>query len=167
MTEIRVILIEDDKSTRLGIEQALDLAGFKVESHPSASRALPGVTAGSAAVVVSDVKLRGIDGLELQQRLLSVDREIPVILMTGHGDIAMAVRAMQQGAYDFIEKPFPPERLVAAVQRAAEKRTLTLEVGVLQKKLKDKLAIESIILGHSSAIEQRTPNGTRPRQYGC
>jgi two-component system C4-dicarboxylate transport response regulator DctD len=153
MTEIKVILIEDDKSTRLGIEQALDLAGFKIESHPSASLALPGMTAGSAAVVVSDVKLRGIDGLELQQRLLSVDREIPVILMTGHGDIAMAVRAMRQGAYDFIEKPFPPERLVAAVQRAAEKRSLTLEVGVLQKKLKDKLAIESIILGHSSAIE--------------
>ena len=75
MTEIKVILIEDDKSTRLGIEQALDLAGFKVESHPSASLALPGVTAGSAAVVVSDVKLRGIDGLELQQRLLSVDRK--------------------------------------------------------------------------------------------
>ena len=154
MTDITVIVVEDDSDTRLGIEQSLDLSGFKVDAHANAATALTAVAPGTPAVVLSDVKLRGVDGLELQQRLSSIDSEIPVILITGHGDIAMAVHAMRQGAYDFIEKPCPPERLVAAVQRAAEKRRLTLEVGALQQKLKDKLAIEGIMLGQSSAIEQ-------------
>jgi two-component system C4-dicarboxylate transport response regulator DctD len=154
MTDIRVILIEDDPATRLGIEQSLELAGFEVDAYASAAAALPAIKPGSPAVVLSDVKLRGMDGLELQQHVSGIDREIPVILITGHGDVAMAVRAMREGAYDFIEKPSSPEQLAAAVQRAAEKRRLTLEVGVLQQKVKDKFAIEGIILGRSSAIEQ-------------
>jgi two-component system, NtrC family, C4-dicarboxylate transport response regulator DctD len=154
MTEIKVILVEDDSGTRLGIEQALELAGFDVEAYSGAAAVLPAIESGWPVVVLSDVKLRGMDGLELQLRVAALDREIPVILMTGHGDIAMAVQAMREGAYDFIEKPCPPEQLVAAVQRAAEKRRLTLELGILQQKLKDKLAIEGIILGQSSAIEQ-------------
>jgi two-component system, NtrC family, C4-dicarboxylate transport response regulator DctD len=154
MAEIKVILVEDDSDTRLGIEQSLELAGFKVDAHASAATALTAIEPGTPVVVLSDVKLRGMDGLELQQRLSGIEREVPVILMTGHGDIAMAVHAMRQGAYDFIEKPCPPERLVAAVQRAAEKRRLTLEIGALQQRLKDKIAIEGIIVGHSSAIEQ-------------
>jgi two-component system C4-dicarboxylate transport response regulator DctD len=154
MIDIDVILVEDDSITRLGIEQSLELAGLKVDAYSSAVAALPAIEPGRPTVVLSDVKLRGMDGLELQQRLLALDRDIPVILMTGHGDIAMAVRAMREGAYDFIEKPCPPEQLVAAVQRAVEKRRLTLELSVLQQKLKDKLAIEAIILGQSSAIEQ-------------
>ncbi len=154
MAEIRVVVVEDDQSTRLAVEQSLELAGFKVEAHAAAATAMQAITPGMPVVVLSDVKLRGANGLELQQRLTSLDPDIPVILMTGHGDIAMAVQAMREGAYDFIEKPCTPEQLVAAVQRAAEKRRLTLEVGVLEKKLKDKLAIERILLGQSSAIEQ-------------
>jgi two-component system C4-dicarboxylate transport response regulator DctD len=154
MTDIRVILVEDDPAARLGIQQSLELEGFKVDAYASAASALPAIKPGSPAVVLSDVKLRGMDGLELQQHVSGIDREIPVMLITGHGDVAMAVQAMREGAYDFIEKPCPPEQLVAAVQRAAEKRRLTLEVGLLQQKVKDKFAIEGIILGRSSAIEQ-------------
>ena len=154
MTEIKVVVVEDDHNTRLAVEQSLELAGFEVEAHAAAATAIQAITPGMPVVVLSDVKLRGANGLELQQRLMSLDSDIPVILMTGHGDIAMAVQAMREGAYDFIEKPCPPEQFVAAVQRAAEKRRLTLEVGLLEKKLKDKLAIEQILLGQSSAIEQ-------------
>ena len=124
MIDIKVVVVEDDHSTRLAVEQSLELAGFSVEAYAAATSAMQAIVPAMPAVVLSDVKPRGANGLELQQRLMSLDRDIPVILMTGHGDIAMAVQAMREGAYDFIEKPCPPDRLVAAVQRAAEKRVL-------------------------------------------
>ena len=79
-------------------------------------------------MVVCDVKLPGTSGTEWAQELRRLDPELPVILITGHGDIAMAVQAMREGAYDFIEKPCSSERLVSVVRRAAEKRRLVLEV---------------------------------------
>ena len=150
---VKVILIDDDKSARLGTEQALELAGLKVDSFPSASLALPQITPASSLIVVCDVLMRGMDGLELQQRLHQLDPGMPVILITGHGDVSMAVRAMRHGAYDFIEKPFAPDQLLAAVRRAVEKRRLTLELDTLQAKLKNKQAIATRILGISAAVD--------------
>src|SRR5262245_45593473 len=118
----KIILIDDDKSARLGFEQTLELAGFEVQSFPSVLLALPQIVPGANSVVVCDVMLRGMDGLELQQRLHHSDPDLPVILITGHGDVSMAVKAMRHGAYDFIEKPFAPDQLLAAVKRALEKR---------------------------------------------
>ena len=80
---VKVILIDDDKSARLGTEQALELAGLKVDSFPSASLALPQITPASSLIVVCDVLMRGMDGLELQQRLHRLDPDMPVILITG------------------------------------------------------------------------------------
>jgi two-component system, NtrC family, C4-dicarboxylate transport response regulator DctD len=150
---MKVILIDDDKNARLGTEQTLELAGFKVQSFASASQALPQIVPGASLIVVCDVMLRGMDGLELQQRLHHLDPDIPVILITGHGNVNMAVEAMRHGAYDFIEKPFAPEQLLAAVKRAADKRRLTLELDILQTKLKSKQAIAARILGVSAAID--------------
>jgi two-component system, NtrC family, C4-dicarboxylate transport response regulator DctD len=150
---VKVILIDDDKSARLGTEQTLELTGFKVESFPSATLALPQIVSGASLIVVCDVMMRGMDGLELQQRLHHLDPDLPVILITGHGDVSMAVRAMRHGAYDFIEKPFAPDQLLAAVKRAVEKRRLTLELDILQAKLKKKQAIASRILGISAAVD--------------
>src|ERR1700704_3983571 len=124
---ITVLLIEDDTSVRIGSEQALQLAGFPVESFESAERALAHIKPGMPAVIVSDVKLAGMDGLGLLRHATEVESDLPVILVTGHGDITMAVQAMRAGAYDFIEKPFASEMLVEVVGRAAEKRQLTLE----------------------------------------
>ena len=149
----KIVLIDDDKSARLGIEQTLELAGFEVQSFPSVSFALPQIMPGANSVVVCDVMLRGMDGLELQQRLHHSDPDLPVILITGHGDVSMAVKAMRHGAYDFIEKPFAPDQLLAAVKRAAAKRRLTLEVDVLQSRLKSKQQIATRILGVSRAID--------------
>lgn len=150
---MKVILIDDDKNARLGTEQTLELAGFKVQSFASASQALPQIVPGASLIVVCDVMLRGMDGLELQQRLHHLDPDIPVILITGHGNVNMAVEAMRHGAYDFIEKPFAPEQLLAAVKRAADKRKLTLELDILQTKLKNKQAIAARIPGVSAAID--------------
>ena len=123
---IKVLLIEDDVAVRIGSEQALQLAGFPVESFESAERVVASIQPGISAIVVSDVKLPGMDGLGLLRHVVDIERDLPVILVTGHGDITMAVEAMREGAYDFIEKPFPSEQLVEVVGRAAEKRRLTL-----------------------------------------
>lgn len=151
---IRVLLIEDDAAVRIGSEQALQLAGFVVESFESAEGALVHIKPGMPAVVVSDVRLPGMDGLALLQHVIGVEAQVPVILATGHGDITMAVQAMRAGAYDFIEKPFPSEHLVEVVGRAAEKRRLTLELEELRNKLKNRIGVEAALLGRSPSIEQ-------------
>ena len=92
---IKVLLIEDDTAVRIGSVQALQLAGFAVESFESAERAVAHIKPGMPAVVVSDVKLPGMDGLGLLRYVVDVERDLPVILVTGHGDITMAVQAMR------------------------------------------------------------------------
>jgi two-component system C4-dicarboxylate transport response regulator DctD len=105
----------------------LELAGFEVIPFGDAMTALRYLTPDFAGVVVTDVRMAHVDGLELFRRLREMDADIPVILITGHGDIEMAVQAMQEGAYDFIPKPYPADRLVQSITRAAEKRRLVME----------------------------------------
>ncbi len=147
-----VLYVEDDPAVRLGATQALQLAGYKVEAFGSAEQALSRLTPGVRAVLVTDVKLPGIDGLELLVRALAIDADLPVILVTGHGDISMAVEAMRRGAYDFIEKPFAREELNDVVRRALEKRSLSLEVVSLRRRLDGYEAIEAKLIGRSSAM---------------
>jgi two-component system C4-dicarboxylate transport response regulator DctD len=151
---IEILLIEDDEIVRIGSEQALQIAGFLVQSYASAEAAITSIKGGAPSVVVSDVKLGDMDGLALLQHVMEVDPQLPVILVTGHGDITMAVQAMRAGAYDFIEKPFPSGHLVDVVIRAAEKRRLTLEVEQLRYKLRNWVGIEATLLGKSPSIEQ-------------
>jgi two-component system C4-dicarboxylate transport response regulator DctD len=114
MTATDVYFIDDELDLRLANEQTLELAGFSVALFEKAEDALPLLDAQVNGVVVSDIRLPGMNGLDLLRALQQVDAGLPVILITGHGDISMAVDAMQKGAYDFIEKPFSPERLVDA-----------------------------------------------------
>jgi two-component system C4-dicarboxylate transport response regulator DctD len=151
---IKVMLIEDDTAVRIGSVQALELAGFTVEAFEAAEPAIAHVRPGLPAVIVSDVKLPGMDGLDLLRHAAAIEIELPVILVTGHGDITMAVQAMRAGAYDFIEKPFASELLVEVVARAAEKRQLTLEVASLRNKLQNWVGIEAALLGRSPVIAQ-------------
>ena len=150
---LKVLLIEDDPAVRMGCEQALQLAGLDVESFHSADQAKKHVVPGFPGVIVSDVRLTGMQGLELLQLAKNVDPGLPVILVTGHGDIAMAVQAMKDGAYDFIEKPFSSDLLVEVVRRALEKRGLLLEVEALRRQLAQRQGIEAAILGRSPQIE--------------
>ena len=149
---IRVIFVEDEPDVRMGSRQALELAGFEVDAFASVEEARPHVRTGVPAVVLCDVKLPGMDGTQWLDEIRAIDADLPVILVSGHGDIAMAVQAMRQGAYDFIEKPFPSERLVAVVRRAAEKRYLTLQVQALRERLESSRGIEAAILGHSAQM---------------
>jgi two-component system C4-dicarboxylate transport response regulator DctD len=145
-----VLLIEDDASVRLGIEQALALADIPVRAFERAEPALERVGAGLKGVVVTDVRLPGIDGLACLARVMAVDRDIPVVLITGHGGVAMAVQAMREGAYDFIEKPFKSDRLVEVVQRALDRRRLVLENRELKEQLMARRAVR--LLGEGAAI---------------
>lgn len=112
---------------RRAVAQTLTLAGFTVQAFDNAESALRVTDSAFAGVVVSDVRLHGKSGLALLRTMQDIDAEIPVVLITGHGDVAMAVEAMQTGAYDFIEKPFAPKHLVTVVQRASERRQLVIE----------------------------------------
>jgi two-component system C4-dicarboxylate transport response regulator DctD len=127
MTKGEILFVDDEEPMRIAVGQWLGLAGFQVTAHDRADKALAALKADFAGVLVSDVRMPGMDGFAALARVMDIDPDIPVILVTGHGDIPLAVEAMKKGAYDFIEKPFEPERLAEAVARASEKRRLVLE----------------------------------------
>ncbi|MEW7973779.1 MAG: sigma-54 dependent transcriptional regulator [Candidatus Thiodiazotropha endolucinida] len=148
-----VFFIDDEIDLRLANEQTLELAGFQVRVFEKAEDALKLIDNQTGGIVVSDIRLPGLDGLALLQRLQQMDATLPVILITGHGDISMAVDAMQKGAYDFIEKPFSSERLVDTVRRALEKRRLVLENRTLKTELNAQNSLGPRIIGKTSAMK--------------
>ncbi|RYE42489.1 MAG: sigma-54-dependent Fis family transcriptional regulator [Hyphomicrobiales bacterium] len=151
--DFEVVYVEDDLQVRRSVMQSMELGGLKVRPFESAETALQHIAPGMRGIVVTDVRLLGMDGLELLRRVAELDCGIPVILVTSHGDITMAVGAMREGAYDFLEKPFSTERLIEIVFRALEKRSLRLEVEQLRLQLNSKVGIASRILGDSPAIQ--------------
>lgn len=122
-----VILVEDDDALREATTQSLQLAGHVVHALAGAEAALPAIDAAFDGAVVSDIRMPRVDGLELLARVRAVDPDIPVILVTGHGDVAMAVAALRDGAFDFVTKPFAADHLAASVARALAHRALVLE----------------------------------------
>lgn len=156
----QVIFVDDEEHLRTACTQALELAGFKVESHASAALALDRIDNGWPGVLVTDVKMAGMTGLELMATTLERDPELPVILITGHGDVPMAVDAMRDGAYDFIEKPFASDILVDAVRRAADKRKLVLENRALRETLSGASRLEHMIVGNTAAATALRNNVT-------
>jgi len=148
----QVIVIDDEEHVRKSCAQSLMLAGFDPDTEETAESALDNLSRGFSGVLVTDVRLGGMDGLELLARVRELDEDIPVILITGHGDVAMAVKAMQEGAFDFLEKPFDTERLIDAVSRAAQTRWLVMENRRLTEKLNARSGIDSVLLGSSPAM---------------
>ena len=149
-----VIFVDDEADVRDAVRQTLELAGYQVETVDSAAPALERVSRRWPGVVVADVRLPDMDGRELMRRCLEIDRDLPVVLLTGHGDISMAVQSIRDGAYDFLEKPFRTELLVDVVKRAREKRALVLENRRLRSVLDYREAPEELILGNSAAIRK-------------
>lgn len=150
-----VFFIDDEDDIRIAIEQSFELADISARLFDSTEEALLAVKSdGLPLVVVTDICLPGLTGQNLLNSIRHQDPDIPVILITGHGDISMAVQAMHDGAYDFIEKPFATERLMETVQRAIEKRQLTLENQQLKRTLKASqtlgpaLSVLLIVLSH-------------------
>ena len=122
----RVLLVDDDDRMRNSTAQALELAGFAVEPLASGEEALALAGPGFAGAVVSDIRMPGMDGMTLLSRLHEIDAELPVILVTGHAEVPLAVEAIRGGAYDFIEKPFVVQELATVIRRAVDHRGLVL-----------------------------------------
>ncbi|MHC3975260.1 sigma-54-dependent Fis family transcriptional regulator, partial [Pseudomonas aeruginosa] len=149
----QVIFVDDEATIREAVQQWLELSGFEVRLCLRAEECLEALDKSFAGVVISDVRMPGMDGLQLLANLQAVDRDLPVIVVTGHGDVPMAVEAMRQGAYDFIEKPFTPERLLGSLRRALEKRRLVLENRRLKEQASLKDQVDARLLGVSKPME--------------
>ena len=147
-----VYLIEDDETVLRACAQALKLADLEVRTFGSAEKALVAFDEDPPAAVVSDVRLPGMSGLELLDVVWQRDCDVPVILITGHGDVSMAVQAMRAHAYDFIEKPFSSPRLVDVVLRALERRSLLTENRALRAQLGTMR--EMPLIGSSESIQR-------------
>jgi FixJ family two-component response regulator len=116
-----VFLVDDDLSVRKSLSRLLTVAGFTVRTFASAQEYWANDSTESPACLILDVRLPGVDGLELQKLLAGQIASPPVVFITGHGDIPMSVRAMKAGAVDFLAKPFPDEALLEAVSQAVVK----------------------------------------------
>ncbi|MBX2859526.1 MAG: sigma-54-dependent Fis family transcriptional regulator, partial [Cellvibrionaceae bacterium] len=123
----QIILVDDEAQVRQSLSQALEIKGYQVLALDSAEAAIAKITRELNGVVISDYHMPGKNGIELLRQINAMDAEIPVIILTGHADVEVAVEAMRSGAYDFLEKPFSMQRLSEKVARAAEKRQLRLE----------------------------------------
>ncbi|KQM22549.1 Fis family transcriptional regulator [Sphingomonas sp. Leaf24] len=122
-----ILLIDDDDALRAALVDSFAIAGLEVEAFADAASALARVRPDFPGIVVTDIRMPRMDGHAVFEAVSARDGEIPVLLMTGHGDVAMAVAAMRGGAFDFIAKPFAADHLIASVRRALETRRLVLE----------------------------------------
>ncbi|AWC24333.1 C4-dicarboxylate transport transcriptional regulatory protein DctD [Aminobacter sp. MSH1] len=147
-----VLLVDDEDELRRSTAQSLDLAGFTVQDVSSAERALDFITQGFNGVVITDVRMPAMDGMTLMGRIREIDADIPVILVTGHGDVQLAVRAMREGAYDFVEKPFVTQHLTEMAARAIDRRSLVLENRELRAVAGKRDDIEARLPGRSQAM---------------
>ncbi|RMP71887.1 Helix-turn-helix, Fis-type [Pseudomonas syringae pv. atrofaciens] len=148
-----VIVVDDEAPIRQAVEQWLTLSGFEVQVFARAEECLAHLPEHFPGVVLTDVRMPGMSGLELLTRLQGADRDLPVILLTGHGDVPMAVEAMREGAYDFLEKPFSPDALISNLRRALEKRQLVLENRRLHEQADARTRLDATLLGVSPGMQ--------------
>ncbi|MCJ8520122.1 two-component system C4-dicarboxylate transport response regulator DctD [Pseudorhizobium tarimense] len=150
MSEQRVLLVDDEEELRRSTAQALELFGLSVQAFATADDVMELAGFSFDGVIVTDIRMPGTDGMTLLHRIRELDPEIPVILVTGHGDVQLAVKAMREGAYDFLEKPFTPQHLADVIRRALDRRALVLE----NRRLK-------AVAGKRDDLEARLPGRTQ------
>lgn len=153
-TKGKVLFIDDEKHIRQANKQTLELADLEVNCYDCAEKGLEKLSREWPGVIVCDIRLPNMDGLDFLVEVRKMDHDLPVVLITGHGDISTAVNAMRDGAYDFIEKPYSSDRLVKTVLRGLEKRALTLENRALRRELELHSAPGPRIIGRTPAMEK-------------
>jgi two-component system response regulator FixJ len=152
-----VHLIDDDEAVRQAVSFMLCSAGFAVRTYESAISFLAGLAALQPGCIVTDVRMPGMDGLALQRQLKLRQIDLPVVVMTGHADVKLAVEAMKEGAVDFIEKPFSDHVLLAAIRLAFQRHTREVlrdaEAAIARRKLatlsaREMEVLEGLMAGH-------------------
>ncbi|MEJ8475039.1 sigma-54-dependent transcriptional regulator [Roseibium algae] len=158
MDQACVLLIDDEEGLRASLSQGLELTGHKVIATGDPSAALELIKRDFYGVLVTDIRMPGTDGFEIMRKALEIDPALPVVLITGHGDVPLAVEAMRAGAYDFMEKPFSVISLGSVAERALEKRRLVLENRKLRVELADRTGLEGRLVGRAPAMDQLRRN---------
>lgn len=151
---MKVAIVDDEEDMRASISQWLALSGFDTETFPSAEEALKVIGAEYCGVVISDIRMPGMDGMAFLKRLMGLDSTLPVIMITGHGDVPMAVEAMRLGAMDFMEKPFNPDRMTELAKRAIKTRRMALDNRALRRDLAEGAQVMGKLIGTSAAMER-------------
>ena len=136
-----VFVVDDDTAVRESLRMSLKVAGHRVEAFESATAFLAGANSSRHGCLITDIRMPDMDGLELQEELIRRKSSLPVIVITGHGDIPLAVRAMRAGAIDFLEKPFAREALLASIARALEASNQTSEIRDLAQQMRERVAL--------------------------
>lgn len=152
--QIKIAIVDDEQDMRESISQWLTLSGYQTVTYPSAVHALKEIDADFPGIIISDVRMPEIDGIQFLKKIQSMDNTIPMIMITGHGDVSMAVEAMRIGAYDFLEKPFDPERMAELAKRAVQTRRLTLDNRTLRRELSDGTVLLRKLVGSSPVMER-------------
>lgn len=152
--QMRVAIVDDEQDMRQSISQWLALSGFATETYADGQEALAAIGADFPGVVITDIRMPNVDGMSLLKRLVALDSTIPVIMITGHGDVPIAVEAMRLGAFDFLEKPFNPEKMMALAEKAVKKRGLALEARALRNELSDGTTIMRRLVGASEVMQR-------------
>ncbi|MBM7067896.1 sigma-54 dependent transcriptional regulator [Actibacterium sp. 188UL27-1] len=151
---MKIAIVDDEQDMRQSISQWLALSGFDTEVFPGAEDALKSINADYPGIVVTDIRMPGMDGMSFLKRLMAQDSSLPVIMITGHGDVPMAVEAMRVGAFDFLEKPFNPDRMTELAKRATQRRRLAMDNRALRKELSDGTGLMKKLIGASPVMDR-------------
>ncbi|MBC7147558.1 MAG: sigma-54-dependent Fis family transcriptional regulator [Thioclava marina] len=151
---LKVAIVDDEEDMRQSVSQWLALSGFDTATFASAEEALKEIGPDWPGVVISDIRMPGMDGMAFLKRLMGIDSGLPVIMITGHGDVPMAVEAMRLGAMDFMEKPFSPDRMTELAKRATQMRRTTLDNRALRRDLAEGEKVMGKLIGTSEPMER-------------
>jgi DNA-binding NtrC family response regulator len=149
---MKIAIVDDEKDMRQSISQWLALSGYDTETFACAEDALKAIGSDYPGIVVSDIKMPGMGGMKFLKKLMGTDSTLPVIMITGHGDVPMAVEAMRVGAFDFLEKPFNPDRMNELAKKATLARRLTLDNRALRRELSDGTQLMKKLIGASPVM---------------
>ena len=161
MSEAPLLIVDDDPDVRDSLRALLESAGFEVRDFDSAAKVLADPVISDGACLIADIRMPDMDGLELQEELSRRQAGLPVIIVTGHGDVPLAVRAMKAGAIDFIEKPFDGEMMLASIRRALSYSTETKSKAELAKQAVERMAaltarerdvLEQLVAGRANKV---------------
>jgi FixJ family two-component response regulator len=147
-----VAIVDDDASVREGLSSLIRSAGLQVETFASAQEFLARPRAQALSCLILDLQMPGLSGLDLQKRMVEVEMEIPIVFLTGHGNIPASVQAMKAGAVEFLTKPFDEQELLKAIQEAMERDRRTRRQRAQLRELRDRY--ESLTAREQEVMQQ-------------
>ena len=151
---MKIMIVDDEMDMRQSVSQWLALSGYDTETYASAEEALCHLSLDYAGIVVTDIRMPTMDGMTFLKKIMAMDSTLPVILVTGHGDVPIAVEAMRLGAFDFLEKPFDPDRMTEIAKRATQNRRIVLDSRALRRELSDGSGLVKKLIGTSGVMQR-------------